>query len=186
MSAPRMRDGLAILILILLSLLWFAPVLMGEHTLLPADNLYAFEPWRTHATTQGVQVPHNELLSDLVLENLVWKEFIRSSVSQGEIPLWNPYLFSGVPFLAAGQHSALYPFSLLFLVLPLGQAYGWFTALQLALAGVNMYVLLRVKWCRSRPAKGYSHSGRWSTWWPVRSSSASRSWPGTSRSRTTR
>lgn len=144
MSAPRMRDGLAILILILLPLLWFAPVLFGGHTLLPADNFYAFEPWRTHALAEGVQVPHNELLSDLVLENLVWKEFIRSSVSQGEIPLWNPYLFSGVPFLAAGQHSALYPFSLLFLILPLGQAYGWFTALQLALAGVNMYVLARV------------------------------------------
>ncbi len=144
MSAPRVRDGLAILILITLPLLWFAPVLVGGRTLLPADNLYAFEPWRSHAATQGVQVAHNELLSDLVLENLVWKEFIRTSVSQGEIPLWNPYLFSGVPFLAAGQHSALYPFSVLFLVLPLSQAYGWFTALQLALAGINMYVLLRV------------------------------------------
>lgn len=144
MSAPRVRDGLAILILTLLPLLWFAPVLVGGRTLLPADNLFAFEPWRTYAPSQGVQVPHNELLSDLVLENLVWKEFTRSAVSQGEIPLWNPYLFSGVPFLAAGQHSALYPFSLLFLILPLSQAYGWFTALQLALAGVNMYVLLRV------------------------------------------
>ncbi len=144
MSTPRVRDGLAILLLILLPLLWFAPVLIGDRTLLPADNLYAFEPWQSVAAIKGVQVPHNELLSDLVLENLVWKEFIRSSVSQGEIPLWNPYLFSGVPFLAAGQHSALYPFSLLFLILPLSQAYGWFTALQLALAAVNMFVLVRV------------------------------------------
>ncbi len=144
MSAPRARDGLAILLLVILPLLWFAPVLVGGYTLLPADNLYAFEPWRTFAPNQGVQVAHNELLSDLVLENLVWKEFARSSISQGEIPLWNPYLFSGVPFLAAGQHSALYPFSLLFLIMPLSQAYGWFTAVQLALAGVNMFVLLRV------------------------------------------
>jgi O-antigen/teichoic acid export membrane protein len=57
--------------------------------------------------------------------------------------LWNPYLFAGAPFLAAGQHSALYPFSLIYYALPLERAYGWFTVVQLGLAGVFMFVLMR-------------------------------------------
>jgi hypothetical protein len=74
---------------------------------LPADNLYQWQPYRAYAPQQGVTLPpHNELLSDLVLENLAWKQFIVGSLRSADLPLWNPYLFAGVPFLAAGQHSA--------------------------------------------------------------------------------
>jgi hypothetical protein len=120
-------------------------VTIGSRTLVPADNLYQWEPYRSFAQQQGVDLPpHNELLSDLVLENLVWKQFIVESLRAGEVPLWNPHLFAGVPFLAAGQHSALYPLSVLYYVLPLTRAFGWFTVLQLWLAGVFMYVFVRV------------------------------------------
>ena len=143
--AARVRRGAGpLLILLALPLLWFAPVLFSGRTLLPLDNLYAFEPWRSLAAAQGAPAPHNELLSDLVLENLAWKTFIRQSLASGQLPLWNPYLFSGAPFLAAGQHSALYPLSLLYYILPLPLAYGWFSALQLALTGCNVYILARV------------------------------------------
>ena len=43
-------DGLALLTILLLALAWFAPVLLPGLThasLLPYDNLYAFEPWRS-------------------------------------------------------------------------------------------------------------------------------------------
>jgi hypothetical protein len=36
----------------------------------------------------------------------------------GELPLWNPYIFSGMPFLGVSQMAVLYPANLLFLVLP--------------------------------------------------------------------
>jgi O-antigen/teichoic acid export membrane protein len=135
----------ALLVLLALPLLLFGPVTVGSKTLLPADNLYQWEPYRSFAAQQGVPLPpQNELLSDLVLENLVWKQFIVQSIENGELPLWNPYLFAGVPFLAAGQHSALYPLSAVFYVLPLAKAYGLFTVLQLWLAGVFMYLFGRV------------------------------------------
>src|SRR5258706_3506350 len=111
--------------LFMLPLTFFWQVTIGEKPLLPADNLYQFQPWAAYRDQQGVPaVPHNSLLSDLVLENLPWKQFIRSSIANGELPLWNPYLFAGVPFLAAGQHSALYPFSVIYYVLPLDKGYG--------------------------------------------------------------
>lgn len=143
----------ALLLLLLLPLLLFWPVTIGSRTLIPADNLYQWEPYRAFAARQGVALPpHNELLSDLVLENLVWKRFIVQSLRAGEAPLWNPYLFAGVPFLAAGQHSALYPFSFLFYILPLDRAYGWFTVSQLWLAGFWMYLFGRALRLRRFPA----------------------------------
>ncbi|NJN95089.1 MAG: YfhO family protein [Anaerolineales bacterium] len=138
------QDVLAALILFLLPLLLFWPVTLGPKTLLPVDNLFAYEPWASSKEALGVGLPQNQLLSDLILENYVWKKFIRDSLAAGQLPLWNPYILSGQPFLANGQHSALYPFSLIFYILPLDKAYGWFTVSQLWLAGLAMYVFLRV------------------------------------------
>jgi O-antigen/teichoic acid export membrane protein len=142
-------DALAVGVLLALALILFWPQTFGGKTLLPVDNLFQWEPWRSFAAEQGVAQPENSLLSDLILENYVWKRFILDSLRQpgdltDKLPLWNPYLFAGVPFLATGQHSALYPFSALFYVLPLAHAYGWFSALQLFLAGLFTYVFGRV------------------------------------------
>lgn len=142
-------DLLAISALLALALILFWPQTFGGKMLLPADNLFQWEPWQSFAAEQGVDVPHNVLLSDLILENYVWKRFILDSLHRPDgltdkLPLWNPYLFAGAPFLATGQHSALYPFSVLFYVLPLAHAYGWFSALQLFLAGLFTYVFCRV------------------------------------------
>jgi O-antigen/teichoic acid export membrane protein len=126
-----------------LAALFFAPVLFGDATLIPFDNLFRFPPWRAYVAQLGVTTPYNELASDLVLENYAWKQFLVESLRAKEIPLWNPYLFGGAPFLAAGQHSALYPFSILFYILPLERAFGVFVALQLALAALTMFVFMR-------------------------------------------
>jgi O-antigen/teichoic acid export membrane protein len=130
-------------VFIVLPILFFFPVTLGGKTMLPADNLFAWQPWASYARELGITVPHNDLLSDLVLENYVWKRFILNSLRARQLPLWNPYILTGVPFLAAGQHSAMYPLSVVFYVLPLPLAYGWFAALHLALAGIFTYVLCR-------------------------------------------
>jgi O-antigen/teichoic acid export membrane protein len=142
------RDLNVLLVLLALPLGLFWETTIGGKTLIPTDNLYQWEPWATYAAQMGVGVPHNELLSDLLLENYAWKRFALQSLRQpggltNRLPLWNPYLWAGAPFLADGQHSAMYPLSILFYVLPLPAAYGWFTALQFWLAGVSMYILAR-------------------------------------------
>jgi O-antigen/teichoic acid export membrane protein len=144
LRAITRRDLLAGLILLILPLLLFWPVTVGSKTLLPVDNLFAYEPWASYRDQYQIGLPHNQLLSDLVLENYVWKKFIRESLAAGQIPLWNPYILAGQPFLANGQHSALYPFSVIFYLLPLSKAYGWFTVSQLWLAGLAMYCFVRV------------------------------------------
>ncbi len=150
-------------VLVGLPLLWFWPVILGGKTLLPADNLYTFQPWKAFAAQMGAQVPHNELLSDLILENYAWKTYLRESFRSGQIPLWNPYIFTGMPFLAGGQHSGLYPLSLVYYLLPLSLAYGVFTWLQLALAGISMYILMRIlgrsRWAAVFAGVAYQFSG---------------------------
>ncbi len=145
-DAGVLRDAAIVLFLLLLPLLWFAPQALGNRTLLPADNLYAFEPWQTAAAELGVETPHNALISDLILENYAWKSFIREALHNGDLAgvLWSPRLFAGAPFLAAGQHSSLYPLSILFYLLPLWRAYGIFTWLQLGLAAIGMFIFGRV------------------------------------------
>lgn len=142
-SIPHRYRGLAFAAgLLLLLVLFFWPVTVGSHTLLPADILYQWQPWRAQAPAEAT-VPHNGLLADLVLENYVWKRFIVECLRDRQLPLWNPYILSGQPFLAAGQHSALYPFSVLYYLLPLPRAYGLFTVSQLLIAGLCLYYYAR-------------------------------------------
>jgi O-antigen/teichoic acid export membrane protein len=135
-------DLLIILGFLVLPLLLFWDVTVGGRTMLPVDNLWQWAPW---AANTAVPPPsQNPLITDLIIQNYAWKQFIRENISTPTQLLWNPYLFGGVPFLAAGQHGAYYPFSVLFLILPLSQAYGWYAVSQIWLAGVLMYVYGRV------------------------------------------
>ncbi len=129
---------------LILPFLLFGAVSLGGKTMLPVDNLFQWAPWSDAAQQFDAQIPHNNLLTDLIIENYAWKRFAVNSLRQGEIPLWNPNLFAGAPFLATGQHSMLYPFSWLFFFLSPAKAYGWYTVIQLWMAGMSMYVFARV------------------------------------------
>jgi O-antigen/teichoic acid export membrane protein len=137
-------DILIIALLFLLPLGFFFQQTLGGKTLIPSENLFQYEPYASYReVVSAPDIAHNHLVSDLILENYQWKSFIRSQFEQGEVPLWNPHQFAGIPFLAAGQHSALYPLSLIYYLLPLSIAYGWFTVINLWLTGVFMYLFAR-------------------------------------------
>lgn len=136
-------DLLVFLWLFLAPLIMFWGQTIGGGTLLPAENLYQYAPYAGYVDELNVPPPHNALLSDMVLQNLQWKAFIKDSIQQGEVPLWNPHQISGVPFMAAGQPSTLYPLNLIYYLLPLPTAYGWFVVVNLWLAGVMLYAYLR-------------------------------------------
>jgi len=157
-----LRPDIAIaLAYLILPLLLYAGVTIGPRTMLPADNLFQWPPWREAAAEFDATIPHNALIGDLIIQNYAWKRFVLTSLKGGEIPLWNPYLFAGAPFLANGQHAALYPFSLLFLVIPLAKAYGWFALSQVWLAGISMYLFSRILGLRrgSAALAGFVYQG---------------------------
>lgn len=62
----------------------------------------------------------------------------------GKIPLWNPELFGGMPFVGAMHGDIFYPTSWLRLILPTGTAMNLGFAIHYVLAGLFLYLLLRL------------------------------------------
>ncbi len=77
--------------------------------------------------------------------------FASDQLSQGRLPLWNPYTYAGHPFIADVQSAVFYPPSLLVMVASwwLGgfslYALEWQAALHFALAGVFTYLFARAQ-----------------------------------------
>jgi hypothetical protein len=61
----------------------------------------------------------------------------------GTIPQWNPYLFGGLPFIAAQHGDIFYPTAWLRWVLPVDTAMNLGFAVHLVIAGATTYALLR-------------------------------------------
>jgi hypothetical protein len=70
---------------------------------------------------------------------------------RGEWPVWNPYSCCGTPFLAQFNTLALYPLSLVYLLLPLTWSLPAFCLLHVFLGGMGMYFLAR-RWTGSQAA----------------------------------
>ncbi|MBI5209642.1 MAG: hypothetical protein HY927_06705 [Elusimicrobia bacterium] len=88
---------------------------------------------------------------DMALELVPWREFGFKELRAGNLPLWNPHIFSGIPFLAGFESGLLYPPNWLHLALSVGSAINVLIALHLFAAGLFTYC-----WCRQagwgRPA----------------------------------
>ncbi len=72
-----------------------------------------------------------------------YREFFNNFLKQGIFPWWNPYNFSGTPFIASPIVNIWYPPTWLFIILPLNIAYSWHVALHILWAMLGMYILLR-------------------------------------------
>jgi O-antigen/teichoic acid export membrane protein len=121
----------------------YGPITLGGRSPVPYDALVADPAFRTKLAASGVDRPQNDLVADLVFQNVAWKGYLVETLRAGEVPLWNPYIFGGVPFFAAGQASPLYPTTALFLGLPIDSAFGWAAVLNLWVAALAMAALGR-------------------------------------------
>jgi hypothetical protein len=90
-------------------------------------------------------LPADQIVASNDLTNMFlhWLRFAVSSIQRGQFPLWNPYLFSGVPFVANPQPALFYPPTWLALLMPVSKAFGWMVVLHTWLAGAGMYAWLR-------------------------------------------
>jgi hypothetical protein len=60
-------------------------------------------------------------------------------LANGHLPLWNPYVFSGMPLVGDGQTALFYPPNWLFFLLPPETALNLVVLLQFSIAGVGAY-----------------------------------------------
>ena len=87
--------------------------------LLPAVLCVAFF-WDVFVAP-GDQIVGGHDLSDMFR---IWLDFARSAIRQGELPLWNPYVFSGTSLVSDPQPAIFYPPTWIALVLPTTRALG--------------------------------------------------------------
>lgn len=94
---------------------------------------------------------------DFIYQNYPFRNFAATSLAAGELPLWNPYTFNGMPFLADIQTTVLYiPCLLLTMFVSSGSlSYYWLELVIIAhflLAGVGMFFLAQDFSIRRLPA----------------------------------
>jgi hypothetical protein len=83
--------------------------------------------------------------NDLGFMFFEWWRFGAESLRQGTLPLWNPYIFAGIPFLANPQPAFFYPPVWLVLALPLARVATLLFLFHFWVAGVGMYAWLRAE-----------------------------------------
>ncbi len=117
------RTGLVAVAYLALSLLFYAPIVLGLRTFPDGDFTHHFLPFSL---------------------------FQQSELLAGRLPIWNPYTYGGHPFLADIQAGVFYPISnlVLGLTLPLTAASArlyflqWEAVLQIASAGFFTFLLV--------------------------------------------
>jgi hypothetical protein len=86
---------------------------------------------------------------DILLYFYPYRDFAAAALREGQIPLWNPYIFMGAPFLANPQAAVLYPLHWPLSWLPVTTQVYWSAALHTWLLAMGGYVLMRL-WGQSR------------------------------------
>ena len=118
--SPR-PDAIALSVLFLATLLFFWPLVLGGDWHIPKGG------------------------GDL--ESFLWPtyRYAAQTLRAGELPLWNPYLYSGAPFAADNQSGLFYPPNLMLALLPdvPYRAMEWLVVSHVFLAGAGMYVAAR-------------------------------------------
>jgi hypothetical protein len=91
-------------------------------------------------TGQFLVSPH----SDQYIAGYAFREFAAATLREGNgFPLWNPYLFGGMPYVAAMHGDIFYPTFLLRMILPTDVAMTWGFIIHVFLAGLFTFVFLR-------------------------------------------
>lgn len=156
------------LIVILIFVVYWQFFIQGKIPV-PADTLVgAYFPWLDYKWGYEVGVPvKNPPISDVFSQFFIWKYLAVDIIKNGEIPLWNPYSFSGTPFLATYHSATFFPLNII-LFLPRYFSWGLYIFFQTLMAALGMYLLVGqlVKNSLSKVAAGvvFSLSGLMATW----------------------
>ena len=114
--SPKLTHSISIIVFAILSVLFWRKIVLPGHLIYATDQITAGLLFRQ-------------------FETWAFRTF-------HQFPLWDPYIFAGIPFLA-GQHADLfYPTSLLRLIFPPYLVLNWNFIIHTFLAGLFMYVFL--------------------------------------------
>ena len=130
-------------ILLLALTVAFGPTICSGRTFLPTDLTFDLDPLWWSLAPDGYSRPSNQLLTDQVYLYFSWGAFVRRFLAQVRIPLWNPYVHSGLPFVGNYQSAIFSPFHLVGYLFPFHVSYIVMPILQLSVAGLFTFLFAR-------------------------------------------
>ena len=140
-----LQNNLQIFLLIFVTLLFFSPFFLQGKIPIPADTIVGlYHPYRDfYAKDYPNGIPFkNFLITDPVRQQYPWKHLVIDLLKKGELPLWNPYNFTGTPLLGNFQTGVFYPLNFLF-IFPFVTGWSLFIVLEPMLASIFMFYYLR-------------------------------------------
>jgi hypothetical protein len=136
----RVGTALVLLVgLVLPQVLLFGPCLTGQKYLLPLDLLTAAGHYLVPNRPDEV-VLHNLCYADIVTHNEPDRQFAAAELRAGRLPVWNPYIYGGTPFVVWPKFA---PHSLLYCLFPTPVTLAWLQLLKSVVAGLGAYLFFR-------------------------------------------
>lgn len=116
-----------------------------QHKILFPSNLLisAFVPWKYEPVPEYQNGPPNKPIAfDDIRQFFPNRKLLQEELSKGVVPLWNPYIYSGAPFMAAFDTAVWYPLSWIAALLPTVEGWNFLVLIQPVLSVLFMYLFL--------------------------------------------
>ncbi len=118
----------------------YSPLARGKVPF-PAYVVNGFPAWTGFTPSTEIYPVAN--IGDLVTQFYPYRSFAANSVRHGTLPLWNPYVLSGVTFVGNCLSALFYPPNVLYYLIPLPAAWAAALALRLFLGAMFMWLFLK-------------------------------------------
>lgn len=138
-------ETLLFFVFALLLLFVYRQYFFGHKILFPSNLLVsAYAPWKYEPVPEYPRGPPNKPIGfDDIRQFFPNRKLLSESLSKGVIPLWNPYIYSGTPFMAAFDTAVWYPLSWIAAFLPAVAGWNFLVIIQPILSLLFMYLFLR-------------------------------------------
>ncbi|OGS33981.1 MAG: hypothetical protein A2474_06355 [Elusimicrobia bacterium RIFOXYC2_FULL_34_12] len=112
------KDKIFIIFILLITIFQYNEIIFNKKIFFIRDLTYLFHPWKIAIT---------------------------ESLLKGNMPLWNPYSYSGMPLTANFQTAVFYPFSIIFYIFGFIKGLKLFIILHTALGSLFIFLYFRSK-----------------------------------------
>ena len=147
-------------------LLTYSPVLKGMVPF-PAQMVTGFPPWETVPGKMDF-ISNGANYGDIATLFYPWRHFQSAFWREGELPLWNPHILSGSPFLGNTESALFYPPNVIFYFLPIPLAWTLKLLLNIVIAGTATALFVRTiggnKWGAISAGIVFALTGNMTTW----------------------
>ena len=137
----------AALALLLLPLCFTGRALLTGAVYAPVEMPYVAQPLSDLKAKVHIPPPHPGPLSDIVYEQIPWREAVRRSLADREWPLLDRFLLCGDVLAGAAQPAPFNPFTLIACILPAAKSFTFTASIVFFLAGLGAYLFARELGC---------------------------------------